>query len=90
MMCDSWRGNRGLVHDDDFCSHAERKVSAKMEMTDELRNCPFCKSNNVEVFDRMRTPIWLVCNDCKSIFPNRIEDWTEEQYDMEADKEKKQ
>ena len=24
MMCDSWRGNRGLVHDDD-CSNAERR-----------------------------------------------------------------
>lgn len=40
---------------------------------DKLRPCPFCKSNNVRIFNILRKPIEIVCNECHSIYPNLIE-----------------
>ena len=47
---------------------------------DKLRSCPFCKSDNVKVFNVMCKPIEIVCNECHSISPNiEIEKQTGEQ-----------
>ena len=48
-------------------SYTERETMDK-----KLRSCPFCKSNNVSIFNILRKPIEIVCNECYSIYPNLI------------------
>ena len=45
---------------------------------DKLRPCPFCKSNNVRIFNVWRKPIEIVCNECHSIYPNLIDKYKAE------------
>ena len=40
---------------------------------DKLRQCPFCKSNNVRIFNIWVKPIQIVCNECHAIYPNLID-----------------
>lgn len=42
-------------------------------MDKKLTPCPFCKSNNVRIFNIWRKPIEIVCNECHSIYPNLID-----------------
>lgn len=44
---------------------------------DKLQPCPFCKSNNVRIFNVLRKPIEIVCNECHSIYPNLIDEHME-------------
>lgn len=37
---------------------------------DKLRQCPFCKSDNVRIFNIWVKPIQIVCNECHAIYPN--------------------
>ena len=47
-------------------------------MDNKLRPCPFCKSNNVRIFNILRKPIEIVCNECLSIYPNIIDKYKAE------------
>jgi hypothetical protein len=38
-----------------------------------LRQCPFCKSNNVRIFNIWIKPIQIVCNECHAIYPNLLD-----------------
>ena len=40
---------------------------------DKLRQCPFCKSDNVRIFNIWVKPIQIVCNECHAIYPNLID-----------------
>ena len=44
---------------------------------DKLRQCPFCKSNNVRIFNIWVKPIQIVCNECHAIYPNLIDKYME-------------
>lgn len=44
---------------------------------DKLRQCPFCKSNNVRIFNIWVKPIQIVCNECHAIYPNLIDKYRE-------------
>lgn len=56
---------------------------------DKLRQCPFCKSNNVRIFNIWRKPIEIVCNECHSIYPNLVDNRMESEESEAQESENK-